>query len=91
MEVRVQDGIEYNELVKTCAETLKLEDPPPGSELSLFRSDGTLIPPVATDESGSGWVLRDYLKSINRSAAQIRFGVGYINKVNEVHRNFSFD
>ena len=64
--------------MKTCAETLKLEDPPPGSELSLFRSDGTLIPPVATDESGSGWVLREKKifsrYTVNFTASEVHAG-----------------
>lgn len=80
MEVRVCRNILYYDLVN---ESLQLEEAPE-SELSLFRSDGTIVPPTPIDESGKEWTLEYYLRSIERSAAQVRFGVGFISKVSEL-------
>ena len=84
VEVRVWRSILYYDLINVCARSLQLEAAPLEGELSLFRSDGTIVPPTPVDESGKEWTLLDYLKTIDRSAGQVRFGVGFISKVCEL-------
>ena len=78
VEVRAR---RYGDLVQECAKGLSLGEAPPKSVLSLFHSDDTIIPAMSTGESRGEWVLQDYLKSVNRHASQMKFGIGYILKV----------
>ena len=86
VEIIVGPRVTYEDLISACAKEVH----PPKDQsmstprLSLFRADGTVVPPHSLD--GGEWVLEDYLKSINRKPHQIRFGVGFVYayKVSEI-------
>ena len=88
-EIRIAGSATYTEVVATAATALDLlpveidfEGDP---ELTLFRSDGTVVPnkPIVSNYSdrSEAWTLERYLKSSKKSAAQLKLGVGYRYKV----------
>lgn len=87
-EVRVPGYATYTEVAATAGTALDLEvdqDFEGDPELILFRSDGTVVPnkAVMSDylERSEPWTLERYLKSFQKSAAQLKLGIGYRYKV----------
>ena len=57
---------------------IRLEENGDEADLTLFRSDGTVIP---NEEMNSlPWTVGNYLRSI-KAASQVKLGVGYLIKV----------
>ena len=79
-EVMVRRDSEYATVARQAATTIELQDEDDdGGELSLFRVDGTIIPRSLVDVGGreKEWTLERYLRSIGRTASQLKLGVGY--------------
>ena len=77
-EVMVKRDSDYATVARHAATTLELQDEDDdGGELSLFRVDGTIIPRGLVDVGGREWTLERYLRSIGRTASQLKLGVGY--------------
>ena len=74
VEVHVPSRSTYDEIIKECVKVVQV----PGSsrgELALFRVDGTLIPKQYFS------TLFNYLKSMKKSAGQLKLGIGHGPKV----------
>ena len=78
VEVMINGGSYYEEVVEQAAETLKLEEEE-DSDLCLFRVDGTVIPNLDVEVDGlmRYWTLERYLKSQGKTSQQLKLGVGY--------------
>ena len=84
VEVVLDGESDYDEVVQQAATTLNLEDEDGCTELLLFRVDGTVIPNNEVDIGGftRSWTLQRYLKSLGKTAAQMKLGVGFRYEVN---------
>ena len=87
-EVRIERGSTYSGVVAIAAESMGLEteeeeDDGAEPELALFRTDGTVVPnqPIVFGKETQPWMLERYLKSLMKTAAQVKFGVGFHCKV----------
>ena len=88
-EIRIEKSSSYDDAVAVAAEAMDLEpedeDVLAGAEMELylFRTDGTVVPnqPITVVKETLPWTLERYLKSLKKSAAQIKLGVGYRSKV----------
>lgn len=78
VEVRVKKSASYVEVASTAKGVLGLPDENIGI-LSIFRSDGTVIPDKSIAECK--WTIGGYLRSIRKSCSQIKLGVGYLLQV----------
>ena len=89
IEVRLSKGATYEEMTAAAARSLELSlestDFEGEPELTLFRTDGTIVPnqPISLDDPARSvpWTLERYLKSVKKSAAQLKLGIGYRYKV----------
>lgn len=81
-EVRMSRNYSYEDFLAAADEALEIEvdtleeeDP----ELLLFRTDGTIVPnrPILYGNTEQPWTLDAYLKSMKKTAAQVKLGVGY--------------
>ena len=78
VDVRVKKSAHYDDVARISKVDIGLQDKEIGM-LSLFRSDGTVIPDKSTfDEQ---WAICGYLKSLKKSCSHIKLGVGYLMKV----------
>ena len=80
VEVSCPASSSYEELCELCAEALEMdsaEDDAYLFELRLFRIDGTVVPnkPIADHP----WTVAEYLRAQKRHAAQMKFGVGFVD------------
>lgn len=78
VEVRVKKSASYEEVASTAKGVVGLPDKSIGI-LSVFRSDGTVIPDKRIADCE--WTIGGYLKSLNKSCSQIKLGVGYLLQV----------
>ena len=78
MEVMLDGDSTYEDVVQLAAETMSLEKDEDSTEL-LFRADGTMVPNIDVSVGGFSqrWTLQRYLKSLGKTAAQMKLGVGY--------------
>ena len=80
MEVVVPKTASYSDLLKLWASALKIEEESDYGPLTLFRCDGTVIPsdPLrGSDGTSQPWTVNNYLCLIRKSAALVKFCVGY--------------
>lgn len=80
--VRVPKSASYAQVVGHALDVLGVEvdDEEGEAKQSLFRIDGTVVPVNPVNDLP--WTLGHYLKSLRKSAGQLKVGVGYHYKVN---------
>lgn len=83
VEVSIPANASYSTVCKEAAETLQIHTPYEGCSLQMFRADGTvvsnrLIKTVHGLEKP--WTIERYMGLLQRSASQVKLGVGYIEK-----------
>ncbi len=76
-EVTLNSESDYNTVVSKSAEVLGLAIDE-CDEYSLFRSDGTVVPSqkITSTFGETEWTIGRYLGQLNKTASQVRFGVG---------------
>lgn len=77
VKVSVPRSSSYAELCRHASDTLEMAVNV-DAELRLFRVDGTMVLNRPID--GKDWTVQRYLDMCNRSAAQLKLGVGYWDK-----------
>ena len=82
IEVSVPAKADYGAVCREAAEVLKLEAPHEDCILRLFRTDGTIVSNqvIKTSSGLKAWNIERYLGLLQRSASQVKLGVGYIEK-----------
>ena len=81
MEVAVPKCSTDEEVIQAAHVILDIqeEEEEEKGRLTMFRIDGTVIP--GSDIGGAAWTIARYLKSLHKSAGQIKLGVGYHYRV----------
>ena len=82
VEVRVPKASSYSQLVNHALKVLdveKDEEEEGQARPSMFRIDGTMVPECSINDLP--WTVARYLKSIRKSAGQLKLGVGFYYKV----------
>ena len=78
VEVRVPKAASYSYVVSCALEVLDAEEDEEEKgegKPSMFRIDGTIVPDSPIDDLP--WTITRYLKSLRKSAGQIKLGVGF--------------
>lgn len=81
VEVRVAKMASYSQVVSNALEILDVEEEEEEGEAkpSIFRIDGTMVPDSPINDLP--WTVTRYLKSLQKSAGQLKLGVGFYYKV----------
>ena len=81
VEVRLPKIASYGSVAAHAFEVMQVEeeDEEEGGEPRIFRIDGTVVPDGSIDDLP--WTISRYLKSLNKSPAQIKLGVGFYCRV----------
>jgi hypothetical protein len=81
VEVRVPKTASYSEVVSHALEVLdveKDEEEEGEAKPSVFRIDGTMVPDSPINNLS--WNVTRYLKSLRKSAGQVKLGIGFFYK-----------
>ena len=99
VEVVVPRTASYSDVLALGATALSIteESDGTGGPLTLFRCDGTVVPSDPLTQRGSEgastqiqqWSLKNYLGLIRKSAAQVKFCIGYLALVRHITIPFS--
>ena len=81
IEVQVSRSDDYESVIKEAMRVIRLEENGDEADLTLFRSDGTIIP--NKEINSLPWTVGNYLRSMKKAASQVKLhvGVGYLIKV----------
>ena len=82
VEVRVPKTASYSQVVSHALEVLDVEEDEEDegeAKPCMFRIDGTMVPDSPVNNLP--WTVARYLKSLRKSAGQLKLGVGFYYKV----------
>ena len=82
MEIQVAKSATYLQVVTCAIEGLGIqeeEEQAGEGEPRIFRIDGTVVPDLVIGDVT--WTISRYLKSLHKTAGQIKLGVGYYYQV----------